>query len=235
MQLALCDDNPVFLEEFSQQLKKISAKCDLVCQYQLFHSPQAILKADLSATNVVFLDIDMPALNGIKTAEILRTRYPDILIVFVTGFIQYSREGYHVAAFRYLMKDLLEVELPICLKDIRDKLYESNESLLVQTLEYSTCVQLKEILYFEGTNRRHVIMHTKSGAVECLGKLGDYEAQLKERGFLRIQRSYLVNMQHIVWINNYQVQLNNEIMLKASERNYSEVTQRYLAWRGKRL
>lgn len=235
MQLALCDDNPVFLEELHRQLQRISAKCDLFCEYKLFYTPQSVLEADLSATNVVFLDIDMPTLNGIETAEILRKRYPDILIVFVTGFIQYAREGYHVEAFRYLMKDSLQEELPICLRDIQKKLYASQKSMLIQTLGYSTYVQLKEILYFEGTNRRHVIMHTKSGAVECLGKLAEYEAKLADRGFLRIQRSYLVNMQHILWINNYQVYLSDEIILKASERNYSEVSKSYVEWKGRQL
>ena len=196
MQIILCDDNPVFLSELERKIRGISARHDWNNQYLLFHTPRVLLDADLSGTDVIFLDIDMPEITGIETARALRTKYPAVLIVFVTGYIQYARDGYQVEAFRYLMKDLLESELSDCLADIQKKLYEDQESITVHMLEYAAPVRLKDILYFEGTGHRHVIMHRNQDIVECHGKLGDYEKQLDQNGFLRIQRSYLVNMQH---------------------------------------
>lgn len=235
MKIVLCDDNPTFLNDFHQQLQSIAAQCDWVCQYTLFESPIQLLAADLASTDILFLDIDMPGMNGIKAGKELREKYPELIIVFVTGFIQYARDGYSVAAFRYLLKDSLQTELPACIRDIQEKMYERQESILIRELEYSAQVQLQDILYFEGTAQRHVIMHTRHGVSECLGKLSDYETQLQNRGFLRIQRSYLVNMFHIAWIKNYYVHLSNGEKLKVSERSYSEVTAQYLSWKGKRL
>lgn len=235
MKFILCDDNPVFLNELHRQIQQIAAQRDLICQCSLFQSPKDLLDADLSAVTALFLDIDMPTINGIEVAKLLRKKYSDVLIIFVTGFVQYARDGYYVDAFRYLLKDSLADELPTCLKDIQEKLYESQESILIQTLEYTTQVHLREILYFEGTSRRHVILHTFSMDSECLGMLAEYESQLLDQGFLRIQRSYLVNMRHIEWISRYQVCLSNGLKLKASERNYPNIIKQYLQWRGKRL
>lgn len=235
MNIVLCDDNPTFLNDFHHRLQSIAAQCDWVCQYTLYQSPMQLLAADLSTTDILFLDIDMPGINGITAGRELREKYPELIIVFVTGFIQYARDGYSVAAFRYLLKDSLQTELPACIRDIQKKMYESQESITVRGMEYAVQVRLQDMLYLEGTAQRHVIMHTRHSTFECLGKLTEYENQLKGRGFLRIQRSYLVNMYHIAWIKNYHVHLSNWEVLKVSERNYSNVTTQYLSWKGKQL
>jgi DNA-binding LytR/AlgR family response regulator len=177
----------------------------------------------------------MPGINGIQAGRELRERYPDLIIVFVTGFIQYAREGYSVEAFRYLLKDQLSVELPACIRDIHKKLYEKQDSILVKSQEYSMLVPLQDIVFFEGTSQRHCVMHTRHDTVECVGKLSEFEEQLQNRGFLRIQRSYLVNMAHVNCMKSYYVYLSTGAQLKVSERSYHNVAGQYLRWKGKQL
>lgn len=235
MNIALCDDNPTFLKSFHRKLQSNVAKLDWVCKYSLFYDPLRLLDSDLSNINILFMDIDMPGINGITAGRSLRDKYPDLIIVFVTGFIQYARDGYSVAAFRYLLKDSLDVELPACLHDIHKKIYAQQECINIKGIEYSLKTRIQDILYFEGTSHRHVIMHTKCDTVECIGKLSEYESQFENHGFLRIQRSFLVNMFHIDWIKNYYVQLSTGESLKVSERSYSDVLGRYLMWKGQQL
>jgi DNA-binding LytR/AlgR family response regulator len=235
MNVVLCDDNPTFLNDFHHRLQSVAAQCDWVCQYTLYHNPVELLAADLSNTDIIFLDIDMPGINGIQAGRELRERHPDLIIVFVTGFIQYALDGYSVEAFRFLLKDSLQTELIACVRDIQKKLYEKQASVLIRGVEYSRPVQLQDIIYFEGTSQRHSIMHIKHGTMECLGKLSEYEAHLQHRGFLRIQRSYLVNMFHVNCIKNYHVYLSTGGRLKVSERNYQDIIAKYLRWKGKQL
>lgn len=235
LNIVLCDDNLTFLNNFKQQLQSIAAELDWLCQFTVYHSSTHLLDADLSVADLLFLDIDMPGMNGIDVGKKLREKYPELIIVFVTGFIQYARDGYSVAAFRYLLKDSLHEELLDCLRDIQRKLYESQETIIIRGLEDPVKYRLQDIIYFEGTARRHALLHTKHDVLECLGKLSDYETQLENRGFLRIQRSFLVNMVHIEWIKNYHVVLSNGERLKISERNNARLTEQYLNWKGKRL
>jgi DNA-binding LytR/AlgR family response regulator len=235
MEIVLCDDNPVFLKELQRQIQHIAAQRNLTFQYRCFQSPKALLEAELSEVQVIFLDIDMPEINGIEAARALRQRYREVIIVFVTGYIQYAREGYQVEAFRYLMKDGLEEELPDCLRDIQEKLYKNQACISVEQSGITIQVPLREITYFEGTAYRRVILHRTHGSLECPGKLGDYAAQLEDKGFLRIQRSYLVNMEHILWIHNYQAALEDGTRLKVSERSYGEIVRQFLLWKGQQL
>lgn len=234
--IAICDDNPAFLDVFQQMLEQQFALKDWVYQYNVFRRGADLLSADLSDRQVVFLDIDMPGIDGLDTARQLRASYPDLIIVFVTAFPEYAVQGYYVEALRYLLKNDLATELPACLDAIQDKLFAQQESILVQTLSCQMKVRLKDVLYFEGSAQRHVFLHTyPNTSVECLGQLTEYEHRLGEKGFLRVQRSYLVNMLHINDIRNYKATLSNGEVLKVSEQSYSQICKQFLAWRGQRL
>jgi DNA-binding LytR/AlgR family response regulator len=97
---------------------------------------------------------------------------------------------------------------------------------------------VSQILYFEGASGRKVYLHTAGNGntvMECVAKLSELEAELSEQGFLRIQRSFLVNMQHIAQLRNYEVLLSNGEKLKTSRQQFSEVKSAYTLWRVNKL
>lgn len=238
MNMILCDDNPVFLRQLTTAIEHHCARRDWVCHITNHQHPKDTLKADLSSIQIVFLDIDMPEINGMDVARQLRLRYPDLIIVFITGFIEYAPDGYDVNAFRYLLKPEFETKLPRCLDDIWEKLYVSQESIRIQQPDQSLKVRLKDILYIEGTPHRHVLLHTltsPNNPLECLGKLSDFDAKLAGKGFLRIQKSFLVNMWHISDIRNYSAIMDNGEELNISRTNYSRICEDFTLWEGQRL
>ena len=100
MNIAICDDLPQFTRELRSKVEDICAKRDWPLDCLIFTSSKSILSANLGGTQVVFLDIDMPDLNGLEVAKTLRSKYPNIVLVFVTAFIEYAPVGYCVSAFR---------------------------------------------------------------------------------------------------------------------------------------
>lgn len=236
MKIAICDDNHAFASLLYEKIISYFAKIDKQCICEKFFSPEKLLAADLSATHVVFLDVDMPKINGIDTAHKLRMEHPEIYIVFVTAWIEYAPAGYHVSAFRYLLKQRLDSELARCLDDIREKIAQSQERIQLQGREYPFEIALNDILYFEGSSYRMVRLHTRDGqVVEFRGKLSDLEKNLCDKGFLRIQNSFIVNMHHLLQIKNYKAYLKDGTTLKTSERNYSKICEHYLIWKGQQL
>ena len=238
MRIAVCDDNVAFLDILIREISRWSAILDLDNEYLKFKSPKALLEYDLSSVQVLFLDIEMPQYTGLEVAQKIRENNPDIILIFVTSWLQYAPAGYRVNAFRYLLKTKLSEELPICLDEIRQKICESNQSIILQQRDSSIEVLLKDILYFEGTSYRSVLLYRASDPgkpCECTGKLADYEARLKDQSFLRIQKSYLVNMAHIDRIKNHMAILRNGSSLKVSEKNYTAVCRQFLLWRGTKL
>ena len=236
MTIAICDDNHDFSQLLYFKIMDYFAKIDKQCQCSIFSSPDSLLNAPLTTTHVIFLDVDMPGMNGIDVAHELRVKYPNIFIVFVTAWIEYAPAGYCVNAFRYLLKQHLDDELSQCIDDIRDKMAQSLEHIQLQGREYSFEVALNDIVFFEGSSYRMVLLHSTDGKViECKGGLSELEAAIKDKGFLRLQRSFLANMRYILTMKNYNAVLKDGTMLKISERNYSKISNQYLIWKGKQL
>lgn len=239
MKIVIIDDEPAMANYLCQQISLCCAKRDWVHDCYVFTSSEDLLHMDLSEINVAFLDIDMPKINGLQIAKELRKRYPEMIIIFVTSWIKYAPEGYEVNALIYLMKDRLPRELDSCLDAIQERLFENQETLKFQSRDGIIEVSLKNIIYIEGTSWRYVLLHLNnplnSKEIECVGKLETYELRLQENGFLRLQKSFLVNMHYIARITNYYAYLQDGQKIKVSEKKYKEICKRYLSWKGNYL
>ena len=238
MKLALCDDSPAFLKQLQKAIVDICVANDRLCSCVCYSSTHELLAADLSSIQVLFLDVDMPGMNGLEAARYLRKTYGDLILVFVSGFVEYAPAGYDVAAFRYLLKSELGKKLSQCMKDVWEKLNSSRDTVRFRLPDHDARIHICDILYMEGTPRRHTLVYTTDApdnALECKGLLSEYEAQLSDRGFLRIQRSYLVNMAHIEDIRNYDVILDNGKTLRVSRASYGTVCEQFVLWEGEHL
>jgi DNA-binding LytR/AlgR family response regulator len=236
MKIVICDDNQNFSQLLYSKIANYFAGIDKHFQCEVFLAPKSLLAADLTSTHALFLDVDMPGMNGIDVARKLRAVYPDIFIVFVTGWTEYAPAGYCVNAFRYLLKQRLDEELFQCLDDIREKLARSQERIQLYGREYAFEMALNDINYFEGSPYRMVQLHPIAGnTIECRGKLSELEKTLEGKGFLRIQKSFIVNMHHVLQIKGYKAFLRDGTALKTTERNYSQICKQYLVWKGQQL
>lgn len=233
MNIAICDDSIAFLQDFEHAILHHCTIAGWQVSCSTFSSSQSIMNSDLSQTDVLFLDVHMPGQNGIMTAQLLRQRYPELIIVFVTNLIDYAMDGYVVGAFRYLLKENLSTALLPCLSAIHAKLAESSGTIRVHAEDGYREILLRSILYLEGTPHRKVILHLVSGrTLECTGRLSDYESKLADKGFLRLQKSFLANITHIQSIRSYQAVLTSGETLKVSERNNSEICRKFAQWKG---
>lgn len=233
MKIAICDDYITIATELKTNIETICAQKDWTLECKVFASSIALLNADLSGVQVVFLDIDMPEINGLDAAKALRGKYPELIIVFVTSYIEYAPAGYRVAAFRYLLKQRLDEELPCVLEDVQRKLLESEELISVRTKSGFVDIPLKDVLYLEGTPGREVVFHmSRFETIKASGRLTQYEEKLRGKGFLRLQKSFIANMAHICRISNYQAFLDNGAALKTSEIAYRDIQTTFLQWKG---
>lgn len=238
MNIAICDDNKFFMQELKHEIEEIAAKDDVILSCSLFSSPKALLASDLSKVDCLFLDVDMPSINGIETARMIRETNTELVIVFLTAFIEFAPAGYHVNAFRYILKSNYREQLKYIILDIQTKVFSQNNSIVIHQKDEDSIILLRNILFFEGTSSRTTIVHliNRSENLVCIGKqLADFDAKLASNGFLRIQKSFLVNMVHINKISNYHVFFRNGDSLKTSIKTYSSICEKYLQWRGRCL
>ncbi|GFI02410.1 transcriptional regulatory protein YpdB [Lachnospiraceae bacterium] len=238
LRIAICDDEQFYRDKIKRLLEKYLKEHDLNCEIHLFSSGKEFLdKSENSVKyDIVFMDINMEEMDGIQTAMQMRAFHSETYLVLITAFINYVLEGYKVDAVRYIMKDTLDAALPECMAAILQKMkiarvsfsfMEGERMLYADNLFYVESQRHKLIFYYmeEQTHRDTVRYHMYE-------KLDTIEQKLHGYGFLRIHKSYLVNMKHIRRIGNYTAVLSTGEELPVPRLRFQAVREEFVAYKG---
>ena len=234
MKVLVCDDEPLFAERLKQNILNILDKPTWRVSVDCISDLEQVAKINAEQYDVAFLDIDMGKLNGIELGRRLRATSSDIILVFVTNYVQYSLDGYEVHALRYLLKDKKKKKLPECLDAVMAAYRKDRSHIRFSSESNEIDVMPVHIVYAE-TEGRHLKIHMVNelrAEIVVSMTMSDLTDLLQERGFLRIHQSYLVNMAYIQRIKSTGIWLNDDIKLPISARNYKYLKQEYLHWKG---
>lgn len=166
--------------------------------------------------DIVLLDIQMEHVDGMTTAKRIREVDQDVVLVFITNSPQYAIGGYQVAALSYLLKPVpyvaLSDELDRCLAHVNKR--ESGFLMLASGSEQHR-VGVADIVYIESIKHR-LIVHTMQREYSLLGSLRAFEDELADKGFFRSNNCYLVNLRHILSVQQNSCVLQGEHNLQIS-------------------
>lgn len=205
MRIAICDDEEKFRMQEKNLIDKLSASLDVVVD--AFADGRDLLKRfDASPYDLVFLDIEMPVMDGITLAREIRSRTEQVQIVFLTGHVEYAIEGYEVNALRYLTKPVNEEKLKEVLRFVMDKNTQGRQLILREDGE-DLILNLTDIYYMEAQNQ-YVMIYASDGEHLIRANIGDFEEQLKNDGFYRIHRGFLVSLARIKKMQKGEVLLD---------------------------
>lgn len=234
MKIAICDDERLCRQKIQNLVTEYMVNHDLAYEFHLFSSGGDFLASSEAGAgyDIVFMDISMDTMNGIQTAMRLRSSCSGTFLVLVTAFIDYVLEGYKVNAMRYLLKDTLETSITECMDAILLKMQTARVSFPFTDGPQSLCTV--GILYVE--SRRHkcifFYMEKTPETHEIYCKLDAVEQKLSGYGFVRIHKSYLVNMKHIRKISNYTAFLDTGLELPVPRSRFQEVKETFVAYKG---
>ena len=233
LQVLLCDDDPVFLNALDDELSRIFKKQNLSASVFPVNTPQELSTELLGACDMAFLDVDFENedRNGIDIARSLRQLNSHALIFFVTNYIDYAPAGYEVQAFRYILKRDMGEVLERYILQAMEHMAEDQEFLRLRDQEQTIDLPLEQISYLEVLDH-YVSIHAGSENHTLHATLSGMESEMEEHGFLRIHKSYLVNMAHIRKFRSRECLLLDGTSLAVSEKNYSRQKQKYLLWKG---
>ena len=238
IKIAICDDESLFTEELRELLSGYMMEKGLVFEIDTYSSGEALIELGIEVVryNIVFLDINMDEVDGIKTAEMIRKVSREVFIVFVTAYVDYSLEGYRLDVVRYLLKGNANFQSNVneCMDAIIDKM---NYSVIKRKFDFKEGrkeIVLDRLLYIESNLHRlefHVmeddeIIYTM---YEILNVMDD---MLSENGFIRTHQSYLVNVKCIKNVARYKVVLTNGVELPIPKVRYTEVKKKFIACQG---
>lgn len=226
MRIAIVDDEEKWRVLVERIVKEFAWQEEIVID--MFKSGKDISEAE--GYDVVFMDVEMPEMDGFEVAGICREKDKDTIIVFLTTHTELSRRGYLVNAFRYIDKAHIVDELDEALRAIAE-ICKKNQVLKLHLLrEGDFEIPLCEILFIE-TDKRNVLIHTEQQKVVSNRKIDELEQELKEYGFFRCHKSYLVNLDKIDSIEPQDACFKNGEKAMVSVRKLSELKQRRMEYK----
>lgn len=207
IKIAVCDDEAAMCEQIQQMTAQVLGRGREPFEMIHYLNPQDLL-ADPSHLDLLFLDIQMPGVNGVELARRLRARGSDCAIIFVTVLEDRMLDAFEVEAVDYLCKPVDPERLERTLKRVLKRWKDTAEkSLFIQTKTWSRNVKVRDIYYCEVINRK-IYLHTESGVIEYYGRLKETERQLGS-SFIKCHRSYLVNLHHLQEYRDGTITLEN--------------------------
>ena len=197
IQIAFCDDDQTVLDQLSALLEKYRAQRCVQIQCTAFHSPLDLLAEIEKGTryDILFLDVIMPAENGITAAKEIRQYDNVVKIIFLTSSAEFAVESYVVGAYFYQLKPIWEDSFFRLTDSVIAECRRADQrSLILRCKTGISRIDLDQLLYCEVLGRT-LLFHLVDGTVlESTGSMDELARQLTpHESFLRTHRSFLVN------------------------------------------
>ena len=194
--IAICDDDKNYINEIIQYLNNCSWKRNNSFVYHTFYCGEALLESK-QYFDFIILDIEMDKVSGIEVKEIFYNRNNQSRIIFLTNYEEYMSDSFGKNVYGYISKDVLH-KMDIPLNKIFKELLEHR---LIKISE--DIIDLYEVYYVKAD--------------------GPYINKIHNSNFIRIHKSYLINMRYINEINNKFLILDNDERLPISKSNRKTV------------
>ena len=243
MRCIAIDDEPLALRQITAYISKIPF-LELSATFRSAVAAQAWLQEN--ETDLIFVDINMPDMTGVEFVQSLNV---PAMVIFTTAYAEYAIEGFKLSAIDYLLKpfglkditrasekalslyELLQLQKNAQLEeDVEEETAEVEEDksvLSVHADRKTHLVKLANIIYLESAGE-YVRLHLVDGTtLVTLFRLKNMESALQSSQFMRVHRSYIVNLSHISGYTKGRIFLSNEDYIPIGE-NYKEQITNYM-------
>ena len=227
--IAVCDDEVMECDRIAKKIRGILEEMKVPCTIRQFYSGRELLQSS-ETFDMIFLDIIMGDMDGMRTAQMVRERAFDNILVFISSSREYVFDAYEVEAFQYLLKPVDDEKLRRMLQKAVGKTENhSQEFIIISRERQKKKLFLNEIYYFE-IRGRMIDAHGTGGVFSYYGQIGILEKDLKEKGFFRCHKSYLVNLKYVDVYNRQEIVLDNGERIGIAKRRYEEFCREILKY-----
>ncbi|MDB1934006.1 LytTR family DNA-binding domain-containing protein [Clostridium tertium] len=224
LNICLCDDDINVLKYYSNRICELSDKNNYVFQVETFMSGESLIfevEENPNRFNIIIIDIIMKNIDGIETTKILRRCGYNGIIIFLTSSKEFALDSFKVEPLNYILKNDRDDRFNDIFLKAAMQVYENlNKNIIISSKTKSKVINLDTIVYMESLNKK-VILHKVTGEsdeINCVFK--DIYDKVKNNGFIRCHKSYVVNARYIQTFNKFQCILQKDIIVPIG-RKYS--------------
>lgn len=230
VKVAIVDNEKAIINEICSLIESSN---DMKCIIETFeHSIKFFQKINNILCDIVFLDIDMPEMNGFDIAKILNNIRPDITIIFVSSFDNFVFESFEYHPFRFVRKSNLKEDIDSALNAYQREIERKKDVYFFKTNEAERSVKTSDIMYFESMGH-DIFIYTVDGNFK-IKRERDKNMTVKfitekfeDKGFIRVHKSFLVNYLYIHTINYSNIILKNNLKISINPRKANDIKKIY--------
>lgn len=226
MKIAIVEDNKTHSDTLVDYIHKYADETKSVFKVSTFSDGLYFLDSYKSGFDIVFLDINMPFIDGLETAKRLRQIDRYTCLIFITEHASYAINGYEVKAFDFILK-------PVEYFKFRSKFTKAIEmvnrndlgKICLKAKDFIRMIKIMDICYVESVKHK-IIYHLLNEDLELWDTLDYVESILPVDFFARCGKSYLVNLTYVDSVKGNEVYLCNNAILPISKLKKKEFVKR---------
>ena len=207
-QIAICDDEQSFIQELKINLDRYAADTGREFCFFEFHDGTELLENYQPDFDLIFMDIKMEKLSGLKTAEEIRKTDSTVGLFFLTSLSQYVWKGYEYGAINYLLKPMKYGRLKMELDRFFSRYQGREEGYLSFSNDNGKYKVLYKNLRYAETQKRNVLLHFDGQEQVIYKNMKEIASLLdSQRQFARCHVSFIVNMAYVKRVENLEAVL----------------------------
>lgn len=230
LRILICDDDSSVVEQLQKYIIEFFKHGKLKTPEIESYSSGENLLSDVGSKDIVFLDVEMPGLNGIYVGRELKNQNKNTIIFIITSYVEYLDDAMRFHVFRYLSKPLDKQRLFENMKDAI-QLYNSTNILIpLETKEGVYTCTASEIIYVE-TVGRIITIYTVERDFIVRQNIEYWRNTLNLPCFFQSHRSFIVNMKYVTDFDHSLIHLyHNQYTAYLTKRKYSQFRDAYFLY-----
>lgn len=210
LRVAIVEDEESQYKILNEYLLRFAEESGECLEIEYFNDTVGFISDYCYNFDLIFMDIMMPDLDGMKAAEKLRKMDENVALIFVTNMEQYAIQGYNVSALYFLLKPVQYSDFKLKMKRTVEYIakVQKNDYLILSLPGEKRKVFVKDIKYLE-VFAHDVVFHTVGEELHVRGTLSEYEKKLGGT-FCRINSCYLVNLNFVSEVRDRSIFIGND-------------------------
>lgn len=231
MLIGICDDSEFDQKRIKELCEKISNEIVEIFEYRYFQDGTEVLEfcqnQEQPVIDLLFLDVEMPVMNGIDVKNQVVRNNKIFRIAFVSSHIESMAEAFSLKTIGFIHKpcefEQVKHMIEITVEDLKDNIQFEFLDFQGDIIK----IKLEDILYFEaeGSYTHMICSENHKDNYVISKKIGQIDKQLKEYGFIRVHKSYLVNLANMIGVSEV-VQIRKLDIRIPLGRKYKEETRK---------
>ncbi len=210
MKIAIVEDTSSDLIYIQDCLVRLSEEKNVPIQVSTYHDSLLLLSDYNMQFDCIFMDIQVPGVNGMEGAKKLRQADPTVPVIFVTNLENYAIQGYSVNAFDYIIKPYTYEKIKSVWERLFSKIHsERSNDIFIKNPDGVIRIPIN-LLYYVSVEKHCIYYHTAFGVFQERSSMKSAEEALLKYDFTRINSCYLVNMRYIENVCGDEVWLREE-------------------------